>query len=114
MKTRKCLSIFLIANEVFFFSHSAPRGAPEGLTATGLPAAESGPPGSAPAEAVEPGKDSAGPGVPAPQTGSGTAQPQTPLLPQTVASGLQEGRRVEGRLRGAKVCLCCNMFLYKK
>lgn len=47
-------------------SHSAAGGAPEGLTPTGLPAAESGPPGSASAEAVEPGEDSAGPGVPAP------------------------------------------------
>lgn len=81
---------------------SAPGRAPEGSAPSGLPVAESGPPGSASAEVMEPGEDSAGPGVSAPQTGPATAQPQTALLPQTVEAGLQEGHRVERHLGGRR------------
>lgn len=75
-------------------------GAPEGSATAGFPAAELGPPGSAAAEAVESGEDSAGAGVPAPETDLVAAQPQTALLPQTVEAGLQEGHRVEGHPGG--------------
>lgn len=51
---------------------------------------------------MEPGEDSAGPGVSAPQTGPVTAQPQTALLPQTVEAGLQEGHGVERHLGGMR------------
>lgn len=90
-------------------SFSAAERAPEGSAPSGLPAAEFRPPGSASAEAVEPGEDSAGPGVSAPQTGAVTAQPQATLLPQTVEAGLQEGHRVErhlGGMRGRKGKMC--------
>lgn len=89
-KRSKCLSL------------SAAGRAPEGSAPSGLPAAKFGPAGSASAEAVEPGEDSAGPGVSAPQAGLVTAQPQTALLPQTVEAGLQEGRRVERCLGGMR------------
>lgn len=84
---------------------SAAWRAPEGSAPSGLPAAEFGSPGSPSAEAVEPGEDSAGPGVAAPQTGPVTAQPQAALLPQTVEAGLQEGHGVErcvGGMSGRK------------
>lgn len=71
-------------------------GAPEGSAAKGFPGAELGPPGSAAAEAVESGEDSAGAGVTASEAGLVAAQPQAALLPQTVEAGLQEGHRVEG------------------
>jgi len=83
-------------------SHRLPLSAPEGSAPSRLPAAEFGPPGSASAEVVVPGEESAGPGVPAPQTGPVTAQPQTALLPQTVEAGLQEGHRVERHLGGMR------------
>lgn len=77
-------------------------GAPEGPPAAGLPAAESGSAGSPAAEAVGPGEEPAGAGVSAPEAGSAAAQPQAALLPQTVAAGMQEGHRVEGRLGGTR------------
>lgn len=98
------------------FPFTAAGGAPEGPAPPGLPAAEFGAAGSAAAEAVGPGEDTAGAGVPAPETGPVTAQPQAALLPQTVEVGLQEGHRVEGRPGGMEgggglmcrlpMCLC--------
>lgn len=79
---------------------AAAGGAPEGSATAGLPGAELGPPGSAAAEAVEPGEDPAGAGVTAPEADLVAAQPQTALLPQTVEAGLQEGHRVEGHPGG--------------
>ena len=99
-----------------FLPLSAPGGAPEGSAPSGLPAAEFGSPGSAAAEVMEPGEDSSVPGVSAPQTGSATSQPQTTLLPQTVAAGLQEGHGMERHLGGMRgrtgqwhlaLLLCC-------
>lgn len=52
------------------FSTPPPGGASEGSSPSGLPAAEFGSPGTAAAEVMEPGEDSAGPGVSAPQTNS--------------------------------------------
>lgn len=77
-------------------------GAPEGPLAPGLRAAESGSAGLAAAGAVGPGEEPAGAGVSAPKAGSAAAQPQAALLPQTVAAGMQEGHRVEGRLGGTR------------
>lgn len=93
------------------FSHSPDAGgAPEGTPAPGLPAAESGSAGSAAAEAVGPGEKPAGAGVPAPEAGSAAAQSQAALLPQTVAAGMQEGHRVEGRLGGTRGGAFCFFF----
>lgn len=83
-------------------SSPAAGGAPEGPPAPGLPAAESGSAGPAAAEAVGSGEELAGAGVSAPEAGSAAAQPQAALLPQTVASGMQERRRVEGRPGGKR------------
>lgn len=79
----------------------APGGASESSAPSGLPAAEFGSPGSAAAEAMEPGEDPAGARVSAPQTGLVTAQPQATLLPQTVEARLQ-GHRVERHLGGMR------------
>lgn len=56
------------------------------------------------------GEDSAGAGVAAPETDLVAPQPQTALLPQTVAAGLQEGHRVEGH-PGGTACVGISSLL---